>query len=112
MAFRTAENGCEPGDLARVHQRGIRRTEFLCQDDTALRQAGKSAERRLGQIADQTGAGFAHIVGARRRIGVRQVFETVRDVRYFGLHGSFGIDTLFGDTTLHTAHQARSREHL
>ena len=92
MAFGAAEDGGEPGDALRVHQRGVGRGQLLGEDDGALRHGRIGDVRLLDQIADEPRADDPDVLDPRRQIGIAHRGEALGDLVDLDLDRALGID--------------------
>ncbi len=112
VALPPARRCGDPDDPVGVQLRGIRRRQFVGDDDRAAGQALQRLAQLAGQVADQPAADLADVFDARRQVGVLHRFEAAADRRDLGLDGRLGIDPVAGDPLGGAAQQPRILEHV
>ena len=97
MALAAADHGDETADNIRIHERGIRRGDFLGHDDAADGDGFQCHIFAFQQIAHQTAADIFQIFDAAGQVVVFHGVERLAELGDFLDHGLFGIDAQAAD---------------
>jgi len=111
VAFGAPKDGGKSGDTLRVHQRSVRRGQFVGEDDGTLRHRRVGRVRLFDQIADEPGSDDPDVIDPGREIGIAHCRKSLSNLIDFELDRTLRIDARLGDAQIDAAHQTRVRQH-